>query len=354
MMRLFITAPDIWPGDAVGNHCMSIVRNARRRGLEAHAFAQRFAGQVAPIEVLFDECTSEDILLVSYSIYDPYLEQLLALPCRKLCYFHGVTTPDLVREFDPVTAALCERSVKQFTLLSHFDSLLANSRLTVQSLAPYLDTNRVQVVPPVSSDMPIFQHCNAPRHKRETLELLVVGRVVPHKRIEDAIEVMAQVRAKGRNAQMRVVGSAVSRDYSTYLAELSHKLGVQQHVFFAGILDEQKLIEHYYQADALLSVSRHEGFCVPVLEAMHLGLPVFVRTGTASSEVGEGAAMVFNGLAQASDAICQMHGNLELCNAMSKAGKRRAAKVLATADDAIFKNIFQEECLTHSPLSSGY
>jgi hypothetical protein len=99
-MKLRICAPDIFAGDAVGNHCIGIARMAMRLGMDAELYAQRFDATVLPIHPLLDllqQVDADDLLLVSYSIFDPFLEQLLALPCRKLCYFHGVTDPDLLR-----------------------------------------------------------------------------------------------------------------------------------------------------------------------------------------------------------------------------------------------------------------
>jgi glycosyltransferase involved in cell wall biosynthesis len=338
--HLKIVAPDIFAGDAVGNHCLSILRTARRLGLEAHAYAQRFSGEVCPIETLFGQMRASDTLLVSYSIHDPLLVRLLALPGRKLCYFHGVTTPELLQEFEPVTADLCARSYEQFPLLRQFDLLMANSHVTAQSLAPYMRTDDIRVIPPVAADMPIFQHVFTHRTEGAGLNLLVVGRVVPHKRIEDAIEILACVRASGVNARLRVVGDAPNGAYSAFLTQHAVALALQEHVNFDGKLDEQSLFRRFEEADALLSVSRHEGFCVPVLEAMHLGLPTFVRSGTAASEVGEGAAVEFDSLEAASAAICQMYEDREFRTCLVLAGKRRAADVLALADDTVFQNIF--------------
>jgi glycosyltransferase involved in cell wall biosynthesis len=339
-MRLFVVAPDIFAGDAVGNHCLSILRIARRLGLEANAYAQRFSGEVYPIEILFDQMRDSDTMLISYSIHDPFLVRLLALPGRKLCYFHGVTTPELLREFEPVTADLCARSYEQFPLLRQFDLLMANSHVTAQSLARYTRTDDILIIPPVTADMPIFQHVFTCRRHGAGLNLLVVGRVVPHKRIEDAIEILACVRASGVDMHLRVVGDTPNSAYSAFLTQHAVSLAVQEYVNFDGMLDEQSLFRRFEEADALLSVSRHEGFCVPVLEAMHLGLPAFVRSGTAASEVGEGGAVEFDSIETASSVIRRMHEDREFRTCLVLAGKHRAADVMALSNDTVFHDIF--------------
>lgn len=333
-MRLFIAAPDIFAGDAVGNHCLGIARAAGRLGIPARVFAQHFGEGVEPLEQLFEQIQPEDTLLVSYSIYDPMLERLLALGNRKLCYFHGVTEPELLREFEPVTADLCARSREQYPLLRQFDVVMANSRLTAQSLAPHLSVDDILVIPPVWPDMPVFQHVRAgARDEGGPLSLLVVGRVVPHKRVEDAIALLARVREAGVAAQLDIVGSAPNGNYLAFLKEQAEQQAVAAHVRFMGMVDDATLFDRFDQADALVSVSQHEGFCVPVLEAMHLGLPAFVRSGTAASEVGGDAAVSFDTLEQACEAIVAMARDAARRAGMVDAGRRRAAAVLAQADD---------------------
>ncbi|MCO1371837.1 glycosyltransferase [Burkholderia multivorans] len=341
-MRLFIAAPDIFPGDAVGNHCFGVGRVARRLGYDVSLHAQHYASDVKPMDVLLDSITEHDALWVSYSIYDPLLDRLLSLPGRKLCYFHGVTSPDLLREFEPVTADLCAKSIEQFPRLARFGSLLANSRFTASSLAPHIAPDTVRILPPVAADMAVFRHIS-PARKQRTIGtpfvLVVVGRVVPHKRIEDAIEVVANVRQRGIDARLQVIGTAPNGQYTGLLVERAQALGVSSFVEFAGMVDDAELFDRFDRADALLSVSRHEGFCVPVLEAMHLGLPTFVRDGTAASEVGAGASFIFTSLAEAANAIASVAAEPALAIRAAESGKHRAVALLHQTSDEVFRAI---------------
>ncbi|WP_321919179.1 glycosyltransferase family 4 protein [Paraburkholderia tropica] len=342
-MRLFIAAPDIFPADAVGNHCLGIARAARRLGWEANCYAQRFAGDVQSIDALFDDANPligpDDTLLVSYSIHDPLLERLLALPGRKLCYFHGVTSPELLHEFEPVTADLCAKSIEQYPQLANFERVMANSRVTAQSLAHVVPVDKIEIVPPVCPDMPIFTRAlMSERRERDAapdgLRLLTVGRVVPHKRVEDAIEIVAGVRKLGVAARLRIVGSTPNGAYAHFLLEHAKALGVGEHVDLVGVLDDDTLFAEFNAADALLTVSQHEGFCVPVLEAMRIGLPCLVRTGTAASEVAAGCAVEFSALDEAAQALHSMVQDGTLATRFEAAGKHRAAELLAQTSDA--------------------
>lgn len=288
-MKLLICAPDIFSGDAVGNHCLGLARVAQRLGLDAELYAQRHdvgTLDIHSIEDVFTDANNEDVVVLSYSIFDPFLEKLLELDQKKVCYFHGVTDPQLLREFEPRTATFCEMALEQLPLLTRFDVVIANSQNTAESLSDVLNVATVKIIPPVFADMPVF------RYKPSSAEvtprvpnLLMVGRVVPHKRIEDAIQILALLQQREFRATLTIVGNAPNYDYLKFLINHARSLGVLELVDFKGMLDDAGLFECYSTTSGLLAMSRHEGFCVPVLETMHFGKPVFVRGGTAAQEL---------------------------------------------------------------------
>lgn len=333
-MRLLICAPDIFEGDAVGNHCLGLATMAAHSGWNARAYAQRFdtsISHVQPIESLFSEVTSEDLLYVSYSIVDPLLDRLLALPCRKICYFHGVTDPALLREFEPVTADLCEQAFLQLPRLAGFDVIVANSMHVAHDLAPYVDVSSIVVIPPVFESLPTFGD-NAIAHRNPTtFNMLVLGRVVPHKRVEDAIEVFARVVEGGVDATMTIVGSMPNYDYSKYLLKRARALGILTRIDFTGMVDDADLLSSYDRASLLLSMSRHEGFCIPALEAMHRGIPAVVRAGHAAAEVVNDAGLVINEREtadQIADRIIALRNDASRWDALTQRARARAGVLL--------------------------
>jgi glycosyltransferase involved in cell wall biosynthesis len=105
--------------------------------------------------------------------------------------------------------------------------------------------------------------------------LLAVGRLAPNKRVEDLIKAYYFYRRLDPDSRLIVVGSAV--DTEAYLAgcqKLCAELGLLDHVVFAGSVSQQELCTYYRLASAYLCLSEHEGFCVPLLEAMHFDVPV--------------------------------------------------------------------------------
>lgn len=298
-MNIHIAAPDIHVGDAVGNHCLALALDFAEQGHACELFAQRATSPEQTVRPLADLLsgaaprTSQDLLLVSHSIYDPHLRALLKLPGCKMVYFHGITPPELLLEHDPVAAYYCARGYAQLPLLVQFDHVVANSAFNLRDLQQHipggLAPERSSVVPPISARFPLF--AQAPRAPRaiptagQPMRLLTVGRVVPHKRIEDLIEVVALLAQAGQPAHLHVVGSCHNPDYRALLQNAIAQHGLQAQVSLHGMVSAEALAQHYQTSDLLLVASQHEGFCVPVLEAIHFGLPVVLRSGTAAGEV---------------------------------------------------------------------
>jgi glycosyltransferase involved in cell wall biosynthesis len=346
-MTLRICAPDIFSGDAVGNHCLGIARMAERLGWEVEVYARQFdvsTRTIHDIEALFADIREDDTLLLSYSIFDPNLDALLDLRCRKICYFHGITSPELLRAFEPRTAELCEQAIAQLPKLAGFDAVIANSRNSANSLPPQVSTASIAVIPPVFADMPAFAGTRAPRSRTARgINLLMVGRVVPHKRIEDAIDVLAQLVKREINVSLSVVGSMPNFDYTKFLLNRARALGVLGRVDFTGMVDDADLSAAFDRAGALLSLSRHEGFCVPALEAMHFGKPVFVRGGTATQEICPADSVLpTDADADAwAQVISARLGELEKIDSMNNQYVEKADEILQRTRDSVWRSVLE-------------
>lgn len=296
-----IIAPDIWLKDAVGNFCLDLAELLGENGLDVKLFAQHFSKKETPqihdMESFFDDMNDEDTIFLSYSIYDPYLEQILALPNKKVCYFHGVTPPELLEEFEPVTAELCRKSQEQFPLLGEFDVLMANSEFIANDLRKYVGENRsIEVLPPVFPNRFLFNNtCEEKSFDVLNLTLLYVGRVVPHKKVEDIIRVMSDLKAQFPSVKLMIVGDTPNLTYLQFLKDKTKNLNLtESEVVFTGKVDDEQLQEFYCISDVFITMSEHEGFCIPVLEAIYFGLKIIVKKGNAAEEVAGNFSLAIN------------------------------------------------------------
>jgi glycosyltransferase involved in cell wall biosynthesis len=118
--------------------------------------------------------------------------------------------------------------------------------------------------------------------------------VVPNKRIEDVIRALAHYRQIEPRARLYCVGAHDSRGaYQAGLEWLIRRLGLADAVEFTGQVPAAARGAYYRGCRALVTMSEHEGFCAPVVEAMHLGLPVVGFAATATPEtMGDAGVLV--------------------------------------------------------------
>ena len=125
-------------------------------------------------------------------------------------------------------------------------------------------------------DCSLFTPGPRARSAARPLTLLFVGRLHPSKGPDVALEALANVRSRGRAAELVIVGEADDPAYDAALRQQAAQLGVTAHVTWRGKLNREQLPDVYRSADVFLFVSRlaHEGQGLTYLEAMACGVPV--------------------------------------------------------------------------------
>lgn len=293
-MKISIIAPDIWEKDAVGNFCLDLSKLLAENSVNVSLYAQNFSKEETPnvnnIDKFFDELKENDIIFLSYSIYDKYLEQILKIANKKVCYFHGVTPAELLEEFEPITAELCRKSVEQFPLLNNFDKIIANSTFIANDLKNYI-SKEIDVIPPVFPSRFLFNKERELVQKNK--DFLVVGRVVPHKKVENAIKLFIKIKEVIPEANLIIIGSMPNHVYNEFLYTKVKKYDLSSSVEFKGVVSDDELDKFYKYSYGFINASLHEGFCIPVLEALYYGLNIFVQKGHAAEELlAEGMQLI--------------------------------------------------------------
>lgn len=231
----------------------------------------------------------DEVLLLHYSAYAPKLGHLLQLPNRKMLLSHNVTPARWFWEHDPATAIQCSLGRRQLPRFARQVDLAAGvSQYNVAELQA-AGAPRTAVIPILFD----AAHLGAPGpDPAGPPTILFVGRLAPHKRQDDVLRAFALYRRHhAPDARLVLVGWPLTPAYRQAIAELADALAPGA-VTIDSSLTPQALADRYRQAHAFLCLSEHEGFCVPLLESFHFGVPVVARPAGGIPEVAADAALL--------------------------------------------------------------
>ena len=231
----------------------------------------------------------EDLLLIHYSAYAPRLEPVLELANRKMLVYHNVTPARYLWSFQPHVAALCEIGRDHLPRYAQaVDVAVAVSEYNAGELRE-AGADDVRVVPILFE--PSLFGTPEPRHDSDRPLVLSVGRLAPHKRHDLVIRAFALFQKEfAPDARLLCAGEPISRAYLDQLTRLASELGAVN-VELPGPLDHDRLTDAYREASVALYLSEHEGFCIPLVESFHFGVPVIARPAGGMPEVAGDAAL---------------------------------------------------------------
>ncbi len=157
--------------------------------------------------------------------------------------------------------------------------------------------------------------------------VLFVGRLVPHKRQDLVIRAVARWRQAAPGGRLALVGTPLSAEFAGSLERLAGELAPGA-VSFESALSAPELWRRYRDAGAFVCLSEHEGFCIPLLEAFHFGLPVVARDAGAVGEVVADAGVLLadtDGVAVVAELLSIVMSDAELRTELARRGEERLA-----------------------------
>jgi len=231
-------------------------------------------------------------LIFHYWGYNHSTWMLPAAKGRKALYYHNITPPHFFSS-DSVAYRLTSQGYTQLShILDHFDLLIGDSQYNIQSLAPYL-TRPMPALPiyPVIDlaqmkehpyDKSLVDHL----HSTRQVNILFVGRIARNKRQDRLMQAFDYYyREINPQAHLWLVGNENGDPaYRAELEELRLSLASCDNVHFTGKIGDAQTYAYYRAADIFLSASEHEGFGVPLVEAMTFDVPIIAYAATAVPE----------------------------------------------------------------------
>jgi glycosyltransferase involved in cell wall biosynthesis len=288
-------------GDAIGHEVLGIQRVLHSAGFESDIFVETADPRLEPItrdyRELVDASRSDNLLLHHFSIGSKASRTAYALPDRMALIYHNITPPEYFVGVHPTLARQCFRGRRELrAYVDRCDLALGDSEFNRDDLLA-LGFARTGVLPVV----PDFSHLELPADRFVARQfddgwtnILFVGRVIANKRFEDLIRIFHayQTRYNPRSRLLLVGVFSLFERYFSALAQLVAHLGLA-HVHFAGHVSDAELAAYYEVADLFLCASEHEGFCVPLVEAFHMRVPVLAYAAAAVPATLDGAGILF-------------------------------------------------------------
>ena len=301
-MRVNQWVPAAHRGDAIGDSARKVRDMLRTAGHESELYALTIDDDLRGEVRSFSDAdaTRGDVTIFHFALPSPMTEAFAALKGARILQYHNITPAHFFAPYDAGLfrlAALGRRELA--TLAGRVDLALGDSEFNRQELEA-LGFAPTGVLPIAVNTERIT---GAPR--RPALEkilsdglinILFVGRIVPNKRIEDHIR-LAEVYKRYVDSYYRFVFvgryDGLPRYYAQVRALIAEYQMLPDRFWFTGPVPDDDLAAFYRWADVYVSLSEHEGFCVPLIEAMAADVPVLAYAAGAVPETLGGAGVLF-------------------------------------------------------------
>lgn len=333
------------PRDAQGNHAVQVQSVLREMGLRSDIYAMEVWPEVKRQARSHREYAGgASHLLYQLSTGSPVAEFLRDRPEPKIVNYHNLTPVSMFAPWEPHLGAELLAGRRQLRELC--DSTVLGIGVSSYNRAE-LDAAgyRRTTVVPLLLDLAAFDR----EPDRRTLDRLwadrgatwlFVGRLAPNKAQHDLVAALAAYRrAYDPDARLRLVGGQSSPRYADAVRGFAAELGLADAVELADHVSDEELSAHYRAADVYVSTSDHEGFGVPLLEAMHHRLPVVAYGSSAVPETVAGAGIVLRTKepATVAAAVDRVLRDGALRHALAEAAGRRLADFALPKTRAAFR-----------------
>lgn len=238
--------------------------------------------------------SSADVIVYHVSTDSKIAEWLIKRRERLVVYYHNLTPAEFIEPFDPVAAERMRRARQQVAMLAEraWRSAAASTYSATELMK--WGYRQPHVIPyPVTWNIKANERC-----KRRLVEssngcdVLFVGRLTPNKCQHDLLRVFAELRGDLPGARLFLVGGTHLQLYEFYLRRYAQLLRIDSKVF-VGAVTSPVLAAYYGAADIFCCLSQHEGFGVPLIEAMSTGTPVVALDAAAVGEtIGDGGILI--------------------------------------------------------------
>lgn len=283
-------------GDAISNEMIAIDNYFSKKNYNSFMFASNIGkfNNLKTVRRLYKyRMNSNDILIYHHSIHSSILKKIEKLPVKKILIYHNITPYSYFEPYSIELTHFLKKGREELGKMRNlFDVSLADSTFNANELLK-LGFQNVKVMP-ILYEFEKLKKFNKFKEKKK--RIIFVGRIVPNKKQDDLIRFAAVFKKYITNQfEIELIGYC-PKELLLYKEELERMIkyyDLKENVKFSNYVDEECLFKKYSNADLFLSMSEHEGFCVPLIEAMFYDIPILAYKSSAIEETLDGAGILF-------------------------------------------------------------
>ncbi|MFW6116116.1 MAG: glycosyltransferase family 4 protein [bacterium] len=366
-MRISLVNVNLVAEDAVGQCLLNQIRFFRRRGDDVQMYAMhpphgvsediealtRVVSLADLIERRHRHFAHSDLYVYHYPSRYPLMETIKGLDRGAVIFYYHNVTPAELWQSTSEQEVLRHSRESVGSLVHYADHVVTSSPFNAKQLVERFGTarDRITVLPlavslndfsPGPPDLSLIQQYGLEGRR----VILFVGRMAANKRVDLLVEALARIQREVANAMLMLVGDTEGnpaiQESVAHVKARADELGVSEDVAFTGMVE--KLPPYYRLADVYATASLHEGFGVPLIEAMASGLPVVASRATAHPwVVGEGGLLAEPGDPDdLAEKILRVLNDDGLCGSLVRRGLARAREFSLEHYEAGWREVVSE------------
>lgn len=291
-MMIYQLVPSLAYGDAIGNEVIALHGVISDLGYETKVLADyidprvNINGDIYNDNSFTSQLNENDIVIYHKATGSYFSEKFKNLNCKKIMIYHNMTPSAFFSSFNKKIEKELEYGIRQLdNLKGKVEYILADSEFNKSDLEAMGFTCKIDVQPLIINFSDYDKEADENiinKYKDNGTNILFTGRIAPNKKQEDIIKVFYYYKNYvDKDAKLFLVGSYNGTEkYYAKLKGFVKQLNLKD-VYFTAHIPFKEILAYYKIADVFLCMSEHEGFCVPLLEAMYFDIPIVAFNSTA-------------------------------------------------------------------------
>lgn len=319
--------PTLSPRDAVGNSTLELHQLLLDMGHDARLYAANIHWELMniarPLTELPDD---ENWCIYHHSIGGVAGDAYEARLGGRILVYHNITPIELLERWSGDVGAEITLGRDQLSRYASITDVAVCDSDYNRHEVDVLDYPNTTTIP-VMFEPGRLQHVDATKPKGSPTRVLFVGRLAPNKAQHELVAMLSVLRQRHDPlAELHLVGSATFGSYAQAMKDYVEHLGLARAVKIHDGVSDDELASQYALADVFVCVSDHEGFCVPLIEAMHHGVPVIAFDSTAVAGTLGDAGLLLTSKSPdiVADAVARVVSTPDLAQQMRTRGRSRA------------------------------